>query len=571
MQGSNIMVPTLPRSNRLSQRLTTSAPPQKPTSAAVVPPSWASVRSPAIQCNNDFSGGASRWVRSVPQKTAVDFTEFSTRLTHTDAGATPDTGATAGQADTPVCDPTPAFLAIVERERADRDFALQCLEQRVMAEVKSVAFDRSSSQYLLSSSVPESVAALPQALDLSHLPLLQEAVAEIGCDLQDLRDKFAEASARITEVSSDFQDLRVKLMAESALRVVADRTTVGELSSLRLNLDDLLTSIIGDQAAEERASSSEYLDLHAKLLASQNSASPEALANSDRNSFQATSLGAALKDFDGKLADRIARQCKRELEAHSEKTDAEVGKRITEQCGREFAASFKELKEFNASMSERLAGVCKDFDAKMSSGVSLESHVAEIGQALAEHLSMHRQQELVANKAAQELVEQDLWVRETEQFSQCARLDLSAVVSTGSPIALGNGASPGAVHTGNGLMAPFEKRVSEELLRHQRDQVARMAGGGIDADRFLGDYLKQVPDSARSSRSSFAMTVYSPSFCDGASCTSAIELQSVEVECNMPMPLDAEEADQAAKDVELMRAIVAQHQKVLQRGHMSHS
>merc|ERR1719223_2025402 len=110
-------------------------------------------------------------------------------------------------------------------------------------------------------------------------------------------------------------------------------------------------------------------------------------------------------------------------------------------------------------MSDRLAGVCKDLDSKMSSGVSLESHVAEIGQALAEHLSMHRQQELVSNKAAQELAEQDLWAQESEQFSPSSRLDLSPVAAAASPLALEKVASSDAVHMGNEWRASFEKRV----------------------------------------------------------------------------------------------------------------
>jgi len=559
MEGCNVMVPSLPRSGKLQQQ---SALPflQVPGSAPVVPPLWDSVRDPAVHCNSGFQGGSARLGRPMPV-----VSEPHPQLT--EDVAKPDTGATVAQADASVWEPTP-FLAVVERERADRDFALECLEKRVMAEVKSLALDRSSSQYLLSApatAIPHATAipqapALPQAPESSQWLALQEAVAKLGRDFQSLQDKFA--SARIVELGSDVRDLRVEFSAESARRVIAERTTVGELSSLRMNLDALLESLIGDPAAEGREPGQGSLDLHAKLWASDDG---NELAMRSQDGFGAASHGAAFKDFGANLTHRIARQCRQERQAHSEEAEAELRKRITEQCELEVAASFEELKEVNARMSERLVNLCKDLDTRMSGGVNLESHVAEIGQALSEHLAMHRRQDALANKVAARSVEQDHRAHKAMPSSRGVKLDLSPVESRGT--------APGALHSDHEWKAPFENRGSatEDLLQLRRSQKARMMAGiddsGLSTSLSIGS-LDQAPLSVMSSRSSFAaMTIYSPSFCDNGRCASVAELQSVELEYNF----DEEEAHQAAQDAELMRAIVAQHQKTLQRGHVSRS
>lgn len=341
--------------------------------------------------------------------------------------------------------------------------------------------------------------------------------------------RFQDLQRTVAELTLELEDLRARLVDESSHRIAADQTAFGEQMKLRQTVDELLETILGGDALEDRGAWSQE-------------SSGRALPNQGPSYSPGTRTGSS------------------------------QGPASLEDVG---SAAFKAaLLGLEASMSERIWQLCKDELASVDKGFAaslgqLEALVAEIGQSLADHLASHRLKEVAAPARGGALRQLEAHVAEMRVNAE--KLHGGSLPRPGpcfaKPMALQAGEAPAVIYETRAdaekssaaerpvvvvddFVRLSQEQVEEELARFQHDKqmMAALVGGSDSPGGFEVGFEGGTASVASSA------AVYSPSFCE-ASSTSADVLQ-----------LDAEEVEQARNDMQFLRGIMTQHQQTLQRG-----
>lgn len=339
-----------------------------------------------------------------------------------------------------------------------------------------------------------------------HDARLKRPLAAVSSEMYSISpSQLQDFQRTITGLGLELEDIRATVRDETSHRIAADRATFDELGKLRSTVDELLETMLGVDAVE-----------HTGTWPQESSA-----ARVDSNQGP----------------------------SHSRAEDAGN-------------PAFKEvLLGLEASMSEQMSRLCKDEFASLNRDFSvslkqLETHVAEVGQSLADHLLSHRLKQ-TAPSGGGALKQLEAHVAEMRVHADAlhrgglANPDTLQAISKDGTLANTEKASAGEAPV---VSADFVRlspeQVGEELERFQRDAAlqAAVTNGAVEAG--AAGMSSSVASSAAIYPPSF-----SPSFCDASSLSRTDLLE-----------LDADEVAQARTDMEFLRGIMQQHQETLQRG-----